>query len=291
MEDFLSIDSKLYEKHSLKDLSGKSYDTLFGSIANNLLNKTLLMINGFPYRLLEIEFYLYYDAHKDIYTHKHIDQSTRLKFYFHKQGKTNTYKGGTYKGLDITFGFGNNENNGNILYGGILIRAIQNIADHTEIIGPCNVVNKILELNNVASIEQLINKIPELSVVKESSLYLKKDMNNQLNEKIITVSPRVGLSFGYPEYVMRNYRYLINVATNDKYKGPIIINLYKDPTINKDVKKIAELTSVKISQINKYISQYKESMKTNIDLKQLKPTNSTMIQVMGFYDKDKIDAN
>jgi intein-encoded DNA endonuclease-like protein len=111
------------------------------------------------------------------------------------------------------------------------------------------------------------------------------DEKNQLEEKTITVSPRVGLSFGYPNYVLRNYRYLINAKTNDKYKSAVVINLYKDVKYNGDVKKISEITNVSVTQINKYITQYKNSMNLDIVLKDLKPSNTTIIQVMGYCDK------
>jgi hypothetical protein len=284
MDEILLLDSKLYNKHTLKDLNDKSYEPIFTDIANNLFNKSLFMINNSSYRITEIEFYLHYDSHKDIYTHRHIDQSVPCKFYFHKQGKTNTYKGGTYKGLDITFGLKNNNTN-SVVYGGILIRAIQNIVDKTEIIGPCKVVDKILELNGVSTIESMVQKIENLSATKKSSLYLIVDEKNQLEEKTITVSPRVGLSFGYPNYVLRNYRYLINAKTNDKYKSAVVINLYKDVKYNGDVKKISEITNVSVTQINKYITQYKNSMNLDIVLKDLKPSNTTIIQVMGYCDK------
>lgn len=63
------------------------------------------------------------------------------QWYFHKFGKS--YKSGTYKGLDITFG------KGSIAHGGILIRAISQLDPppvNEFIEGPCNCVNKILAL-------------------------------------------------------------------------------------------------------------------------------------------------
>lgn len=70
------------------------------------------------------------------------------KWYFHRFGKT--YKVGTYKGMDLTFGKGDKA------YGGILIRAISSVGatdgkhlpPNEFIEGPCNTVNKILEHNS-----------------------------------------------------------------------------------------------------------------------------------------------
>jgi hypothetical protein len=55
-----------------------------------------------PHRFVEIEFY-YTDAiHADPFTHKDPLQKTNGQWYFHKIGAQ--YKGGTYKGLDVTCG-------------------------------------------------------------------------------------------------------------------------------------------------------------------------------------------
>ena len=70
-----------------------------------------------------------------------------------------SYKDGTYKGLDLAFGQGDGS------HGGILLRAmlplekrgilkkddkrLSDVIDKSKaIVGPCNLVNKILELNS-----------------------------------------------------------------------------------------------------------------------------------------------
>ena len=70
------------------------------------------------------------------------------QWYFHRFGKT--YKVGTYKGMDLSFG------KGELAVGGILIRAITSVGaingkhlpldDFIE--GPCNTVTRILEHNS-----------------------------------------------------------------------------------------------------------------------------------------------
>jgi hypothetical protein len=257
------------------------------------------MIKDSAHRITELEFYLHYDGHKDIYTHRHVDQSVPLKFYFHKQGKTNTYKGGTYKGLDITFGFKEYDETKGPVFGGILIRGIQNISDNYEVIGPCKVVDKILELTGVTNIESLVSLLDNMYAIKKSCLYLHRitETNQaQAQNQRIVLSPRVGLSFGYPEYVLKNYRYLTNVKSNDKYKSAIVVNLYNDPIYNEytneeKILEISDITNVKASQIQKYLFQYKEAIKSELNLKEIKPTNSTIIQVMGFCNKPNIVLN
>jgi hypothetical protein len=111
---------------------------------------------------------------------------TQNQWYFHRAGKhpNSKYKGGTYKGLDLTFGNPNQ-------YGGILIRAIQSITDQRVIDGPSKVVDEILRLTGVNRIEELVKNI-SLDVTVEDSLYLKTA--SSLSHLSICKGPRVGLS-------------------------------------------------------------------------------------------------
>jgi hypothetical protein len=59
-----------------------------------------------------------------------------------------SFKCGTYKGMDITFG---NQD----IYGGILIRSIMDLNDSKYIEGPCNSVSKLLEIRGVKEFKEL----------------------------------------------------------------------------------------------------------------------------------------
>ncbi|KAG9290282.1 hypothetical protein G9A89_022258 [Geosiphon pyriformis] len=136
---FLTIESKLqYE-------SAYAFETHFTSIAKLLLKSTRLNVKNEKYALIEIEFYLkdQINQHSDPFTHGHREQSSCNNFYFHRIGSTG-YKGGSRKGLDITFGDSSKQ-----IYGGILIRAIQNMDTREIIEGPSLIVDKILELCQV----------------------------------------------------------------------------------------------------------------------------------------------
>lgn len=75
----------------------------FDRIADLLMNSVAMVVNNqHRYRLVEIEFYLNGGKHPDVFTHSCKDQQTCGEWYFHKMN--GTYKGGSYKGLDITFG-------------------------------------------------------------------------------------------------------------------------------------------------------------------------------------------
>lgn len=80
-------------------------------------------------RILECELY----RHDDPYTHGNERQREIGTFYVHRTGTlaNDSYKGGTFKGIDITCN------------GGILIRSIHIIGSGTIIEGPCNVVDHL----------------------------------------------------------------------------------------------------------------------------------------------------
>src|SRR5687768_6144859 len=86
----------------------------FEGYADGIMNGCVITIGGEWHRILELEFYLHNAEHPDPYVHRNPQQLTVGQWYFHRTG--NSYKGGTYKGLDITFGADS--------YGGILIRTL-----------------------------------------------------------------------------------------------------------------------------------------------------------------------
>jgi hypothetical protein len=110
-------------------------------VAKKLMNSYKLIVNHEgEYRIAEVEFYLKNeDAHKDTFTHCDPIQAKNGKWYFHRMNPTNpmSFKAGTYKGMDLTFG-------GEKVFGGILIRALYNIKTKQYIDGPCNTVKEIL---------------------------------------------------------------------------------------------------------------------------------------------------
>ena len=177
----------------------------FDAVADSLLNRYLLIINNQEWRITEIEFYYYSDEHPDGYTHKDTNQKKSNEWYFHRQNG-GAFKGGTYKGLDISCGNGIN-------YGGILIRSISR--DNQLIEGPCNVVNKILEITCCDSISDLVTKITS-NIFENGLLYLKETFDNKVE---IMKGPRVGLTLKQNkqlDYIYKNYRYVTtcNVKKN-----------------------------------------------------------------------------
>lgn len=134
----------------------------FHELANILLNQCILKIGLQDYRISEIEFYVYSKEHQDKYTHCAATQKQYGQWYFHKKGKS--FKGGNYKGLDLTLGDGEN-------YLGVLIRRIKNYDTNITTDGPSLVVDKILEENKVKDISEfLASPKSVLEIIPQSKL-------------------------------------------------------------------------------------------------------------------------
>lgn len=151
-------------------------------MASRLLNHTQLLVVGRPHRLVEIEFYYRDDQFHDPFIHADTRQVASGRWYFHRaHGR---YRGGSYKGLDMTFGDGQ-------AFGGILIRTIED-ADGRLINGPSLCVDYLLRSlrkNTVAEVDALIGP----SVWNPRSRVHLRDLD--VNEaRPITRSLRVGLS-------------------------------------------------------------------------------------------------
>jgi len=188
----------------------------FNKIADTLLNDTLLIVKNNRFRICEIEFYYKGEEHEDKYTHCTDDQLSFLSFYFHKY-KNGTYKAGTYKGMDLTFG---NEKD---IYYGVLVRSMLDLDSNEFIEGPCRCVNKILELNECKTVKDFLDnkKLPLKLYSTNQNIYIR-DYNTQEKKEIkkeqIYIGPRVGLSDKYPKFVNLNYRYAIMIKKIKKQK-------------------------------------------------------------------------
>lgn len=180
-------------------------------IAASILNKHMIIVpirDGLikEYRICEIEFYLKTDGHNDEYCHACPDQSTYGKWYFHKT-KSGGYKGGTFKGIDLTLGESTDEKKS---YFGVLIRSIFCEEDNEFIEGPCKVVNKILELNSCKNVQDYLSKQNHsdlLSVRFSKNIHIKRCSGQKKYD--IYSGPRIGLSEKYPDFRAQPYRYVI----------------------------------------------------------------------------------
>ncbi|KAF9900767.1 hypothetical protein EC991_006909 [Linnemannia zychae] len=210
----------------------------FDKIATYLMNSVALVINDkHHYRLVEIEFYLNGGKHPDVFTHGDKDQKTCGEWYFHKMN--GSYKGGSYKGLDITFG------KHDTCFGGILIRGIQLSNDPTATIieGPCLVVDQVLKHTNSPMIVNLVNNISfSKSIFSETSIL-----------RIVPTKQKIIRA------LVKCPRYLNIPEQHSKGKPYIILALHRQ---GKTLQQICDITKTKQIHASKYISLYEKNNNT-----------------------------
>jgi len=236
-----------------------AYELEFDRIADALLNRAVVFLNNRPHRLSEIEFYCNGYNHKDEFAHGSAMQKQRAKWYFHMVGKS--YKAGSYKGLDITFGEPN-------LIGGILLRSIQPIGGDL-IEGPSLLVDHVLATTSFAKIDDLV-KTFDLSADNASNskthpmfVGVTERQLDYLPKKDIVKSARVGLTLkrfleGKEGYFGRRYRYMINSESIKKGKHYTIIGLHKQGKTPDEIAKIAKSPK---GTVEKYIASYEGGKK------------------------------
>ena len=171
-----------------------------------ILNGIEARINYKPHRIGEVEIYYHCDHHPDNYVHQDELQCDFGKLYFHRF-RNGSYKGGNYKGCDMTFGKDR-------VRLSLLIRTIQNLETGEIISGPCNVVNYLLRSLNYLSIKNLVDELGNFSILTSNPAFYLLPLRECSQDKIFH-GPRVGLSDKYPEFKDRLYRFV----SNSMYKG------------------------------------------------------------------------
>lgn len=242
--DLLSFDPSGLSQEKIKEV--------FDMIAEEILNKYCLNIQGRKHRIIEIEFYLTTDNHNDEYSHCDEMQKSFKKWYFHKNGQT--FKSGTYKGIDITFS--------SVGYGGILIRGLEDLESGEIIDGPSLTVDRILKLCSANSIQDFVNEF-NLCIENKSKLYLSEI---DLDKRQVYTSGRVGLTLkkhnaNRIQFVGKFYRYLSLPARTKKGKPYLISALYAQ-SFSQD--KIIEISKSPKKTVESYISHYVKGKSANI---------------------------
>jgi len=172
-------------------LNEEQFQEFFEHVAHKLLNEFVLMANQKAFRITEIEFYFWHPTvHSDLFTHRDLQQQNMAEWYFHKTG--NSFRGGTFKGLDITFGKTNE------YYGGILIRSIESLDIEELIEGPSVTVDHLLLTCGVSTISELILTKMFGSIAQCSMLMIRHctelPSSILISSRMVFSSPRVGLS-------------------------------------------------------------------------------------------------
>jgi hypothetical protein len=200
----LEIDTKTVS-NPLKQLTNAIYTPDdFKTLANTLLNQTILVANQKRYRLCEIEFYFTNPTHNDPYTHCRDEQSKTGLFYFHRY-QTGTYKSGTYKGVDLTLGHPGT-------YFSVLIRSIMDLSTTVLTEGPCRSVNLLLEQFGCHTVAEFADgkHVPLSFYDQQYGLYIVHD--SMLPAYPLSSGARIGLSQrsdDITDYRTKSYRFAI----------------------------------------------------------------------------------
>jgi len=220
----------------------------FSRLANRLLNRTQWLIAGEPHRLLDIEFYYQSTDHADPFAHADPIQAEAGRWYFHKT--YGAYRGGSFKGLDVTFG-------NDAARAGILIRAIS--TERGAIVdGPSLVVDHVLSRMNATRIANLDSRIGARRVWDRDSPLSLVD-STDLGRTILGCA-RVGLSLRrahlpgrWADFLLKPYRFVSEPAKLKKGKSQMVLSLHRSKISEDD---IARTLGCIPRFARRYISEY-----------------------------------
>jgi hypothetical protein len=228
--------------------SGELLLQWFQRIAELLLRRSVLDVAGDAHELCEIEFYLHGEGHPDPFTHGQALQRSSGRWYFHKSGES--YRGGTYKGLDITFGPPD-------AFGGILLRSLLT-SDDQLINGSSLCVEHLLACTGHADVASLADAIGERNVAAHDSPLRLRAVPERAHT--IDYTSRVGLTLKrvaehpeMPDYLVRRYRALTQPRRIAKGRVQLIIALHE---AGESADAIAARTGAPKRTVARYIEEH-----------------------------------
>ena len=198
----------------------------FNRMADNIINKMVLMINNNPYRIVEVEFYYQEDSNCD-----------KKNFGTWNFNKNN---------MSIVFGTNN-------FNGSILIRSIQCLETEELISGPSDCVDRILSLISD------INNLDDFNCDDfNCPIHLIKSdiLDDQIHRSI-----RVGLPFiGQLKTLTKPYRFMIRTEPIEIEIGRpnLIVQMTTD---GESLMRIVDITGSEKSDVIKYIKAYERGKK------------------------------
>lgn len=152
-----------------------------------------------------------------------------------------SYKGGNYKGLDVTCGpLGASELGVGVAgHGGILIRSVQRVSDGACIEGSCLVAEEVLRQHGASSIAEVVGRWKgNTSAFSNPTLFFAPAAHRlpspAAGQPVIVRSPRVGLTLkqkgeSRPQFIMLPYRYTrtdVPGFSNKKMKQTVLLSAY-----------------------------------------------------------------
>ena len=281
----------------------EAVSTRFSQIAKALLGSHHLCLSSpshtqpILYDILELEFYLNLSrsgadgslyTHSDPFTHASEEQRVSGRWYFHRApagkngGVSKTgYRGGTRKGLDLTFGgpvesgfFASSSSGASSstakstsdTRGGILLRCLRRRSDKAIISGPSLLVDEILAQSGAQSISELVEGASfwggktgafGASSVGSPTLRVRRndDSEDAEEQPVVYSSPRIGLDLSNPnvtlslsdlriQLIARPYRYIVHpelVTSKGKGKAAPRANAIELAVDTEKKKKNAEM--------------------------------------------------
>jgi hypothetical protein len=242
---------------SLLDLGARPADVTaiehfapwFLAIVERLFNRCDFVVNGSIYRFAELEAYYHAPGHLDYFSHRQPITRENGRWYFHRTGSQ--YRGGSFKGLDLTFGDGT-------AYFGILIRSIIDPSG-TIIDGPSLTVDHVLARTRAKNVPELDGIIGGRKVWDASSPLAIRESSKTRSSPVYQCS-RVGMSLkraiGKREalsFVARPYRFLMEPLRISKGKVHLVLALHR---LGESADAIHKLTGCPRKAIARYIEHY-----------------------------------
>lgn len=223
----------------------------FTAIARRLLDDSELLIANSAYRIKEIEFYYYGEGHLDPFAHRQPLQRSCCRWYFHRAQQS--YRGGSFKGLDLSFG-------PEASFGGILIRTIE--TPEGELINGCSLcVDHMLAQTGFAEVAALDAALGQRKIWRAGPLTIRPAPEPA--DQPIFATARVGLTLKkahlnpeMPRYIMKPYRFL-NDPTIKKGKLHTVVALHRQ---GRGVGEIRALTQSPAASVERYLTAYGEGL-------------------------------
>lgn len=192
--------TKILTDISTRKVGQENLQKVFDEIAICLLRQTKIVTPKDQFHLREIEIYFYdKENHPDPYTHKNKRQAELGEWYFHRFTDIATFLNSNRNGLDITFG-----NKAENIFGGILIRKIQNTETKELIVGINKVARKLIENVGEENINEIALGVGQKAFDKNQLLHLEVDGNNFSTP--IFRTQRNGLTFKEDELAKKYFK-------------------------------------------------------------------------------------
>jgi len=191
---------KMLNDIATKKVSQIDFEKAFDELAIVLLRQIKIVTPISHFHLKEIEVYFYdKENHPDPYTHKNKRQGEFGEWYFHRFTDIAAFLNSNRNGVDITFG-----NKATNLFGGILIRKIQNTETNELIVGINKVARELIKNIGDENTNEIALGLGQKVFDKDQILHLEVDGNNYSSP--IYKTQRNGLSFKDDELAKKYFK-------------------------------------------------------------------------------------